>query len=83
LCHPLERAAGPFSAFAFPFPAIPTLSDPFSVPFPVRILFPMAVGGLLPFGCRYVSRSPAVLIIEPLGMPFGKPKWTPSGVIVQ
>ncbi|MFF8832701.1 hypothetical protein, partial [Streptomyces sp. NPDC015131] len=25
--------------------------DPFSVPFPVRILFPVAVGGPLPFGC--------------------------------
>ncbi|MFB7375605.1 hypothetical protein ACFC0D_37940, partial [Streptomyces sp. NPDC056222] len=28
-CHPLERAASPFFAFAFPFPAIPTLSDSF------------------------------------------------------
>ncbi|MFG2643815.1 hypothetical protein ACGFYP_22925, partial [Streptomyces sp. NPDC048370] len=28
-CHPLERAAGLFFAFAFPFPAIPTLSDSF------------------------------------------------------
>ncbi|MFJ8931133.1 hypothetical protein ACIRLA_31590, partial [Streptomyces sp. NPDC102364] len=28
----------------------PTLPDPFSVPFPVRISFQVAVGGPLPFG---------------------------------
>ncbi|MEU8959945.1 hypothetical protein AB0C93_37295, partial [Streptomyces sp. NPDC048518] len=28
----------------------PTLPDPFSVPFPVRISFPVAAGGPLPFG---------------------------------
>ncbi|MFI7344441.1 hypothetical protein ACIBUY_41650, partial [Streptomyces sp. NPDC050085] len=28
----------------------PTLPDPFSVPFPVRISIPVAVGGPLPFG---------------------------------
>ncbi|RZE53949.1 hypothetical protein C0Q98_26570, partial [Streptomyces albidoflavus] len=28
----------------------PTLPDPFSVPFPVRISSPVAVGGPLPFG---------------------------------
>ncbi|MET9740402.1 hypothetical protein ABZY90_19890, partial [Streptomyces sp. NPDC006422] len=28
----------------------PTLPDPFSVPFPVRSSFPVAVGGPLPFG---------------------------------
>ncbi|MFF8658270.1 hypothetical protein, partial [Streptomyces huasconensis] len=35
----------------------PTLPDPFSVPFPVRISFPVAAGGPLPFGCSDFIRS--------------------------
>ncbi|MFJ4712625.1 hypothetical protein, partial [Streptomyces sp. NPDC088785] len=35
------------SLWSFVFPTLP---DPFSVPFPVRSLFPVAVGGPLPFG---------------------------------
>ncbi|MFE5143921.1 hypothetical protein ACFRDV_40950, partial [Streptomyces fagopyri] len=33
------------SAFAFPFPAVPTLPDPFSVPFPVGIHFQWPLDG--------------------------------------
>ncbi|MFF4484171.1 hypothetical protein ACFY1A_45340, partial [Streptomyces sp. NPDC001520] len=40
-----------FTGFSGRFPSVfPTLPDPFSVPFPVRILIPVAVGGPLPFG---------------------------------
>ncbi|MFE5078477.1 hypothetical protein, partial [Streptomyces halstedii] len=46
----LASSAFQFFAFAFPFPAIPTLPDSLSVPLPVRILNPMAMEGPLPFG---------------------------------
>ncbi|MFG3508274.1 hypothetical protein ACGF5F_22560, partial [Streptomyces sp. NPDC047821] len=43
--HPLGLSSGRFPS------VFPTLPDSFSVPFPVRIQFPVAVGGPLPFGC--------------------------------
>jgi hypothetical protein len=48
---------------ALPFGlAFPTLPDPFSVPFPVGIHFPVAVGGLLPIRspCGSLSASPTL-----------------------
>ncbi|MFJ8696748.1 hypothetical protein, partial [Streptomyces roseolilacinus] len=57
LRHPLDRAAGPFPAFAFPFPAIPTLPDPFPVPFPVGFSFRWPLEGLSPFGLIQLYQS--------------------------
>ncbi|MEU9970698.1 hypothetical protein, partial [Streptomyces malaysiensis] len=40
-----------FTGLSGRFPSVfPTLPDPISGPFPIRIPFPVAVGGALPFG---------------------------------
>ncbi|MBV2358067.1 hypothetical protein KUM39_27605, partial [Streptomyces sp. J2-1] len=60
------------SAFAFPFPAVPTLSDPFGVRFPVGGLsraFRLSPSGLSTF--TTLTDSPRRLIIESLAFEFG------------
>ncbi|MFF1833134.1 hypothetical protein ACFVXE_02785, partial [Streptomyces sp. NPDC058231] len=67
-------------AFAIPFPAIPTLPDSLFVPFPVRIMIPVAFG--LAFAFRlfhHASRFPRQLIIEPMSSNYGMPNSHPSG----
>ncbi|WP_448334062.1 hypothetical protein, partial [Streptomyces sp. DSM 41534] len=40
-----------FTGLSGRFPSVfPTLPDPISGPFPIRIPYPVAVGGALPFG---------------------------------
>jgi hypothetical protein len=68
-------------ALAFPFPAVPTLSDPFGVRFPVGgICLGLPAFACRPFDIHYVSRSSRQLIIEFRGLEFGHagtPKFAP------
>ncbi|MFI6643463.1 hypothetical protein, partial [Streptomyces sp. NPDC050504] len=67
--------------FALSLPAVPTLSDPFSVPFPVRISFPMAVVAFCLSAAATLADFPRQPIIGAFGRYFGMPKYAPAGVM--
>ncbi|MFE2139890.1 hypothetical protein ACFW9X_43110, partial [Streptomyces sp. NPDC059466] len=58
------------SAFAFPFPASPTLPDPFSVPFPVGIHFQWPLEGPLAYSMPCGSLSAFPTLSEAFDRPY-------------
>ncbi|MGW1090238.1 hypothetical protein ACWD4L_29010, partial [Streptomyces sp. NPDC002596] len=78
---PVEAgSAFQFFAFAFPFPAVPTLPDSLFVSVSGPNLIPVAFGVAFAFRrVRYFSRFPWQLIIEPMGSNYGMPNSHPPG----